>query len=65
MGGLTYPAKIEEIDKELTMVVEEFDRAVDVEALRVAKKNGTGSLFRSGEPILRNLCRTRLFARAA
>ena len=53
MGGQAYPAEIEEIDKELTMVIEEFDRAVDVEALRLAKKNGTDSLFRFGESILR------------
>ena len=45
---------VEEIDRELTMVIEEFDRAVDVEALRLAKKTGTVSLFRSGECILRN-----------
>ena len=54
VGGQADQAKIEEVDKELTMVVEEFGRAVDVEALRLAKKTGAGSLFRSGERILRN-----------
>jgi hypothetical protein len=28
------------MDRELTRVIEDFDRAVDVEALRLAKKNG-------------------------
>jgi len=34
------PEKIEEMDKELTKVIEDFNHAVDVEALRLAKKNG-------------------------
>ena len=34
------PEKIEEMDKELTNVIEDFNHAVDVEALRLAKKNG-------------------------
>jgi len=34
------PEKIEEMDKELTKVIEDFIHAVDVEALRLAKKNG-------------------------
>ena len=54
VGGLAYPAKMEEIDKELRMVIEEFDRAVDVDALRLAKNAGTGLLFRPGGSILRN-----------
>src|SRR5258708_989896 len=32
--------EIEEMDGELTTVIEDFTRAVDVEALRLAKKNG-------------------------
>ena len=40
VGGPAYPEKIEEMDKELTSVIEDFNRAVDVEALRLAKKNG-------------------------
>ena len=55
MGGQAYQVKIAEMDKELTNVVEEFGRVVDVEALRAAKKTGTGSLFRSGESILRKI----------
>jgi hypothetical protein len=34
LGGLVHPEKIEEMDKELTGVIEDFDRAVNVEALR-------------------------------
>ena len=40
VGGLAHPEKIEEMDKELTKVIEDFNHAVDVEALRLAKKNG-------------------------
>ena len=52
MGGQAYQAKIEGMDTELTMVFDEFSRAVDVEALRLAKRTGTGSLFGSDESIL-------------
>jgi len=41
VGGPANPEKIEEMDKRLTKVIEDFNRAVDVEALRLAKKNGT------------------------
>ena len=34
--ALWYLEKMEEIDKELTMVIEDFDHAVYVEALRLA-----------------------------
>jgi hypothetical protein len=40
VGGSAYPEEIEEMDKELTKVIEDFNHAVDVEALRLAKKNG-------------------------
>jgi len=40
VGGLANVESIEEMDKELTKVIEDFDRAVDVEALRLAKKSG-------------------------
>jgi hypothetical protein len=40
VGGSAYPEQIEEMDKELTKVIEDFNHAVDVEALRLAKKNG-------------------------
>ena len=40
VGGPTHPEKIEEMDKELTKVIEDFNHAVDVEVLRLVKKNG-------------------------
>ena len=44
-GGLVHPDKIEEMERELLNVIEDFDRAVDVEALRLAKKTSKRSLF--------------------
>ena len=35
--------EIEEMDKELTEVIEDFDRALNVEALRLTKENGRQS----------------------
>jgi len=37
LGGLVRPEKIEEMDEELTKVIEDFDRAVNVETLRLAR----------------------------
>jgi hypothetical protein len=37
-GGPTYAEKIGEMDKELTEVIEDFDRAVIVESLRETSK---------------------------
>ena len=48
-GGPAYREEIEEMDKELTRVVEDFGRAVDVEALRLAKETGKHLLFQSGD----------------
>ena len=39
LSGLAYPQKIEEISKELTTVIEDFDRAMDVETLRLVKES--------------------------
>jgi hypothetical protein len=44
-GGLAHPEKIEEMDKELTRVIEEFDRAVNVEALRQIRQTRKHLLF--------------------
>ena len=44
VGGLAHPEKIEEMDRELTKVIEDFDRAVNVEALRLAKETSKHSL---------------------
>jgi len=38
LGGLARPEKIEEMEEELAKVIEDFDRAVNVEALRLAKE---------------------------
>jgi len=45
VGGLVYQETIEEMERELAKATEDFDRAVDVKALRVAKKTGMNSLF--------------------
>ena len=47
VGRLADEEKIEEMDKELTQVIEDFDRAVNVEALRLAKESGKHSLRQS------------------
>ena len=66
VGGLNYPEMIEEMDRELTKVIEEFDRAVDVEALRLAKKSGAYSLSHSGHCTFTIVSRrARVFAREA
>ena len=33
IGGPAYPEMIEEMDRELTKVIEDFDRAINLEAL--------------------------------
>ena len=45
LGGLVRPEKIEEMDEELTKVIEDFDRAVNVETLHVAKETSKQTLF--------------------
>jgi len=47
VGGSAYQEAIEEMDRELTRVVEDFDRAVNVEALRRTKETGEHSLSQS------------------
>ena len=42
-GGLVHSVKIEEMDSELTKVIEDFDRAVNIEALRLIKETGERS----------------------
>jgi len=39
-GAPAYLEGIEEMERELTKVIGDFDRAVDIEALRLAKKGG-------------------------
>jgi hypothetical protein len=45
LSGLVHPERIEEMDKELTKVIEDFDRAVNVEALRLAKESSKRSTW--------------------
>ena len=46
-GGPAYQEAIEEMDRELRRVVEDFDRAVNVEALRQIKEIGEHSFSQS------------------
>ena len=48
IGGPDYLNEIEEIDEELTKVIGEFERAVNVENLRIVKRNGKHSLYKFG-----------------
>jgi hypothetical protein len=43
LSGLAHPQKIEEMNEELTKVIEDFDRAMNVETLRLVKENRTYS----------------------
>ena len=45
-GGSAYQEAIKDIDSELTSVIEDFDRAVNVEALRRTKETGEHSFSR-------------------
>jgi len=45
LGGPVRPEKIEEMDEELTKDIEDFDRAVNIEALRLAKETSKQTLF--------------------
>jgi len=51
LGGLVRPVKIEEMEEELTKVIEDFDRAVNVEALRLAKETNKQTLETSKQTI--------------
>jgi hypothetical protein len=65
--GPAHLESIEEMDRELTKVIEDFDRAVDVEALRLAKKNGKHSLSQSAGDRSFSVasCRARVLAETA
>ena len=52
-----------EMDKELTKVIEDFDRAVNIDALRLAKETGTHSLSHCDDSRFSVVsCRARAFA---
>ena len=47
VGDPAYPEMIEEVDKELTKVIEDFDRAMNFEALRLANETRKFSFSQS------------------
>ena len=47
IGGPAYSEMIEEMDRELGNIIEDFDRAVYVEALRLANKTSKLSFSQS------------------
>ena len=49
VGGSAHPEKIEDMDRELSKVIEDFSHAVDVEALRIAKITRKHFLSLSGD----------------
>jgi hypothetical protein len=49
VGGLVHPPTIEEMERELNKVIEDFDRAVNVEALRLTKETGKHSVSQPGD----------------
>ena len=48
VGGLLRPSTIEDMERDLTKVIEDFDRAVNVEALRRIKDTGEPTSYPSG-----------------
>ena len=48
-GGSPYLATIQEMGESLTKVIEDFDRAVSVEALLLARRLGKHRWFQSGD----------------
>ena len=47
IGGPAYPEMIEEMDRELTKVIEDFDRAMNFEALHLANETRKFSFSQS------------------
>jgi hypothetical protein len=47
IGGPVYSERIEEMDRELTKVVEDFDRAMNFETLRLANEASKLSVSQS------------------
>ena len=64
-GGPAYREAIEDMDSNLTKVIEDFDRAINVEALRLIKETGRHALAQSGEGSCSTVsCRATVSARA-
>ena len=47
IGGPAYPEMIEKMDRELTKVIEDFDRAMNFETLRLANETSKLSFSQS------------------
>ena len=64
LSGLVRPEKIEEMSEEMSKVIEDFDRAVNVETLRTAKEIGKHSILsQSGHSLFSVIsCRASAFA---
>jgi len=63
VGGLAHLEVIEKMDRELTEVIEDFGRAVDVETLHLARKNGKHPPSRSKDSSFSVVwCRARISA---
>ena len=61
--GPVYWDAIEEMDNNLTKVIEDFDRAINVEALRLIKETGRHALAQPGEGSCSTVsCRATVFA---
>ena len=59
-GGLIHGETIEDMGRKLARVIEDFDRAVNIEALRLTKKKGKHSLSQRAT-ILISLVQRRSF----
>ena len=65
-GGPVYWEAIEEMDRDLTKVIEDFDRAINVEALRLVKETGKRTPAESGEGSCSEVsCRATVLTRAS
>jgi hypothetical protein len=59
LSGLVHPERIEEMDRELTKVIEDFDRAMNVEVLRLAKETSKHSRYQCDGTVVSEVsCRT-------
>ena len=54
IGGPAYPEMVEEIDRELSKVIEDFDRAMSFEALRLANETSKLPFFAICRQIILN-----------
>ena len=61
VGGLVHLGAIEEIERDLTKVIEDFERSVDVETLRPIKETGEHLFLAAVHSQLLH-CRARAFA---